>query len=138
MTDTQENKMDYFYQRHQKETLSHTFARSRLLVIFSTMIFTLSVYPVLRMLGAQIHVFVSGGYMSGQHSVLLINCPTEQAAKDIGRHIMEKRMAACVNVLPRTSTIAMHPYEIPEIISFPIEDGSMSYFKWMDDAVPEV
>ncbi|KAK1787601.1 hypothetical protein P4O66_016103 [Electrophorus voltai] len=206
--------MDYFYQRHQKETLSHTFARSRLLVIFSTMIFTLSVYPVLRMLGAQIHVFVSGGYMSGHHSVLLINCPTEQAAKDIGRvlvctitldhsrvvldlslvlnpcsiaisskeccadakippipkHIMEKRMAACVNVLPRTSTMyywkgeiqdaseilllvrtrtsviqkltdyvkAMHPYEIPEIISFPIEDGSMSYFKWMDDAVPEV
>ncbi|XP_076867322.1 protein CutA homolog isoform X2 [Brachyhypopomus gauderio] len=87
-----------------------------------------------------------------------------------GGHIMEKRMAACVNILPRTSTMyywkgeiqdtseilllvrtrtsviqkltdyvkTIHPYDIPEILSFPVEGGSLSYLKWMDEAVPEV
>ncbi|XP_076867321.1 protein CutA homolog isoform X1 [Brachyhypopomus gauderio] len=170
MTDSQGNEMDWFYQRYQKDKMSHSFARSRLLIIFSTMLITLTLFPVLRMLGTEIYVFVSGDYMSGHHSVLLINCPTEQTAKDISRHIMEKRMAACVNILPRTSTMyywkgeiqdtseilllvrtrtsviqkltdyvkTIHPYDIPEILSFPVEGGSLSYLKWMDEAVPEV
>ncbi|KAL6463496.1 hypothetical protein MHYP_G00278870 [Metynnis hypsauchen] len=165
MTVTQENKMDWLYQRCNKDTMS----KSRFLLICGTMMLTITLYPMLRMLGVQLHAALSGSYVAGHHSILLMNCPTEQVAKDIGRHIMEKRMAACVNILPHTSTMyywkgeirdaseilllvrtrtsliqrltefitAMHPYEIPEIISFPIEDGSLSYFKWMDVAVPE-
>ncbi|XP_072530196.1 protein CutA homolog [Salminus brasiliensis] len=167
---TEGDKPDWVYQRCHKDTMSKSFSKSRLWLIFGTMMMTATLYPMLRMLGVQLYSALSGSYMPGHHSILLINCPTEQTAKDIGRHIMEKRMAACVNILPRTSTmyywkgqiqdasevlllvrtrtsliqrltenvIAVHPYEIPEILSFPIEDGSMSYLKWMDDAVPDV
>ncbi|XP_007258163.3 protein CutA homolog [Astyanax mexicanus] len=167
---TEDNKLDWSSQRCQSDTMSKSLSKSRLMLILGTMVLTATLYPVLRMLGIQIYAALSGTYVAGHHSMLLINCPTEQTAKDIGRHIMEKRMAACVNILPRTSTmyywkgqiqdaseilllvrtrtsliqklteyvIALHPYEIPEIISFPIEDGSMSYLKWMDDAIPDV
>ncbi|XP_070990610.1 protein CutA homolog isoform X2 [Oncorhynchus clarkii lewisi] len=85
------------------------------------------------------------------------------------RALMERRMAACINILPRTSTMyywkgevqdateilmfvktrtskiqrvtdfvkSVHPYETPEVLSFPVEDGSLPYMKWMDEAVPD-
>ncbi|KAI4897619.1 hypothetical protein NFI96_030291 [Prochilodus magdalenae] len=168
MTVVQEKNMGGMYQRCHKDTMS----KSRLSLILGTVALTIMLYPVLKMLGLQLCAALSGSYVAGHHSILLINCPTEQTAKDIGSvlHIMEKRMAACLNILPRTSTmyywkgeirdtseilllvrtrtsliqaltefvIAMHPYEIPEIISFPIEDGSLSYLRWMDVAVPEI
>ncbi|KAF5909092.1 protein CutA, partial [Clarias magur] len=70
-----------------------------------TMILTMMLYPVMSMLAIQMYTALSGGYLPGHHSVLIINCPTEQTAKDIGRYIMEKKMAASVNILPRTSTM---------------------------------
>uniref|UniRef100_A0A671LSH2 Zgc:63972 n=1 Tax=Sinocyclocheilus anshuiensis TaxID=1608454 RepID=A0A671LSH2_9TELE len=129
-----------------------------------------ALYPVLKTLCVQIHSAVTGSYVAGYHSVLLVNCPTEQTARDIGRSIMEKRLAACVNIFPRTTTMyywkgeirdtseillvlfkyiiltgtymcslrAVHPYDIPEIISFPIDDGSQHYLKWMEDAVTDI
>uniref|UniRef100_A0A673HR56 Zgc:63972 n=1 Tax=Sinocyclocheilus rhinocerous TaxID=307959 RepID=A0A673HR56_9TELE len=120
------------------------------------MFFVLS--PYLCTLCVQIHSAVTGSYVAGYHSVLLVNCPTEQTARDIGRSIMEKRLAACVNIFPRTTTMyywkgeirdtseilfpiqikSVHPYDIPEIISFPIDDGSQHYLKWMEDAVTDI
>lgn len=47
---------------------------------------TMLLYPVMSMLAVQIYAALSGSYMAGHHSVLLINCPTEQTAKDIGRY----------------------------------------------------
>ena len=29
--------------------------------------------------------------------------------------------------------IALHPYELPEIIAIPIENGSDGYLKWISD-----
>ncbi|KAK2816459.1 hypothetical protein Q7C36_022730 [Tachysurus vachellii] len=145
-------------------------SRARLVSIFWTLILTMMLYPVMSMLVVQIYTALSGSYLAGHHSILLINCPTEQTAKDIGRHIMQKRMAACVNILPPTFTMfywngeiqdaseilllvrtrtsmiqrltefvkSIHPYHTPEILSFPIQDGSDSYFKWIDHAVPDV
>uniref|UniRef100_A0A674EWN9 Zgc:63972 n=1 Tax=Salmo trutta TaxID=8032 RepID=A0A674EWN9_SALTR len=125
------------------------------------MVLTMSMYPMLRFLGGKLHSSFTGSYLPGHHSVLLINCPNEQAAKDIGRAIMERRMAACINILPRTSTMSqegssnanlgtcyimyvllllprsVHPYETPEVLSFPVEDGSLPYLKWVDEAVPD-
>ncbi|XP_017316266.1 protein CutA homolog isoform X3 [Ictalurus punctatus] len=192
--------MDWFCPRCRTDQMSRSMTRTQLLVIFWTLILTMMLYPMLSMLAVQMYTALSSSYVAGHHSVLLINCPTEQTAKDIGRHIMEKRMAACVNILPRTSTIteaaqtkffygtnqhraqtietilptfcirfywkgeiqdaseilllvrtrtsmiqqltdfvnAIHPYQTPEILSFPIQDGSHSYLKWIDDAVPDV
>lgn len=126
-------------------------------------------YPMLRSLGVHLHAALTGSYVPGHHSILLINCPNEQAAKDIGRAIMERRLAASINILPRTSTMyywkgdiqdaseilmlvmtrssnvqsltdyvrSVHPYEIPEILSFPVEGGSPAYLKWMNEAMPD-
>lgn len=51
-----------------------------------TLVVNLALYPVLRTLGFQIHSAITGSYVPGYHSVLLINCPTEQIARDIGRY----------------------------------------------------
>lgn len=166
----QGNKTASLYQRHPKDIMSSAFSRSGFVVICVTLVLNLALYPTLRMVSIQIHSAITGSYVAGYHSVLLINCPTEQIARDIGRGIMEKRLAACVNIFPRTTTMyywkgeyqdaseilllvrtrtsliqrlnaylrAVHPYDLPEIISFPIEDGSLHYLKWIEDAVTDI
>ncbi|XP_056147034.1 protein CutA homolog isoform X2 [Lampris incognitus] len=143
--------MEGLYQRCYKETLFYSALRS---VFF---------------ISCLLHSVFMGGYVPGHHSVLLINSPNEQAAKDIGRAIMERRMAASINILPKTSTMyywkgeiqdateilmlvktktsriqnvidyvrSVHPYENPEVLCFPVEGGSLSYMKWMDEAIPD-
>ncbi|XP_039515207.1 protein CutA homolog [Pimephales promelas] len=165
----QETKPDCFFQRNSKG-MSSAVTRSGFVVFCVILVLTLALYPVLKTLGVHIHSAITGGFVAGYHSVLLLNCPTEQTARDIGRSIMEKRLAACVNIFPRTTTMyywkgdirdateilllvrtrtslvqrlvaylkAVHPYDIPEIISFPIDDGSQHYLKWMDDAVTDI
>lgn len=130
---------------------------------------TILICPVLRTLGTQLHAAITGTYISGHHSVILINSPNEEAAKDISRAIMERRLAACVNIFPKSYTMyywkgeiqdateilliaktrtskiqrltdfvkSVHPYDVPEVLSFPVEDGSLSYMKWIDEAVPD-
>ncbi|KAL0965258.1 hypothetical protein UPYG_G00278930 [Umbra pygmaea] len=159
--------MDWGYKRIHKEPLAQTLCRS-VLFVFSVGLFSMFVFPMLHYLGAQLHSALTGTYVPGHHSVLLINCPNEQVAKDIGRAIMDRRMAASVNVLPKASTMyywkgeihesteilmlvktrtskiqrltdyvkSIHPYDIPEVLSFPVEDGILSFMKWMDEAVP--
>uniref|UniRef100_A0A8C2ZAG7 Zgc:63972 n=1 Tax=Cyclopterus lumpus TaxID=8103 RepID=A0A8C2ZAG7_CYCLU len=133
------------------------------------LVLSVSMYPGLRSIGVRLHSALTGSFVPGHHSVLLINSPNEQAAKDIGRAIMERRLAASINILSRTSTMyywkgevqdasevlmlvktktsriqqlveyvrSVHPYSNPEVLSFPVEDGSRAYMEWMDEAVPD-
>ncbi len=32
---------------------------------------------------------------------------------------------------------SVHPYANPEVLSFPVEDGSLAYMQWMDEAIPD-
>uniref|UniRef100_A0A668AS52 Zgc:63972 n=1 Tax=Myripristis murdjan TaxID=586833 RepID=A0A668AS52_9TELE len=156
MTFVDSNRMEWLCQRCHKETLFHSVLRSLLVL-------SVSMYPGLWSIGVQLHSALTGSYVPGHHSVLLINSPNEQAAKDIGRAIMERRMAASINILPRTSTMyywkgevqdateilmvkrvnvcvpcrSIHPYANPEVLSFPVEGGSLAYMKWMDEAIPD-
>lgn len=34
-----------------------------------------------------------------------------------------------------TLSRSIHPYENPEVLSFRVEDGSLPYMKWMDEAI---
>ncbi|XP_056314031.1 protein CutA homolog isoform X2 [Danio aesculapii] len=151
----QDNKPDYFYQRYRKDIMSSAVPRSGFVVFCVLLVVTLALYPVLRTLGVQIYSAFTGKYVSGYHSLLLVNCPTEQTARDIGRIIMEKRYywkgeirdATEILLLVRTKTslvqrlmtyiIAIHPYDIPEIITFSIDDGSQHYLKWIAEAVTD-
>ncbi|RXN09568.1 hypothetical protein ROHU_010986 [Labeo rohita] len=58
-------------------------------------VLTCALYPVLKTLCVHIHSAVTGSYVAGYHSVLLVNCPTEQTAKDIGREI-KRRKRCCM------------------------------------------
>ncbi|XP_067264142.1 protein CutA homolog isoform X3 [Chanodichthys erythropterus] len=161
----QENKPDCLYQRNPKDIMSSAVPRTGFvvfcvikmnkiqlewIVLNKFLVLTLALYPVLKTLGVQIHSAITGSYVAGYHSVLLVNCPTEQTARDIGRYYWkgEIRDASEILLLVRTRTSvvqklvayikAVHPYDIPEIISFPIDDGSQHYMKWMEDAVTDI
>ncbi len=99
--------------------------------------------------------------------VVLSTCETEEQARAIARGLVEKRLAACVNILAGAQSIyrwkgeveeaaellliiksrrdlfpalrlelaRLHSYEVPEIVAFPIVDGSEEYLSWLDHAV---
>ncbi|KAM9595837.1 protein CutA isoform 2-T3 [Morphnus guianensis] len=71
-------------------------------------------YPVLRSLALQLHSAVTGSYVSGTHSIAFINCLNEQIAKDIARAIMDKKLAAYVNILPKSSALYFWKGELEE------------------------
>ncbi len=33
----------------------------------------------------------------------------------------------------RKAVLEVHPYEVPEILAFPVLDGSESYLRWLDE-----
>ncbi|XP_033952255.1 protein CutA homolog isoform X2 [Pseudochaenichthys georgianus] len=71
-------------------------------------------FPGLWSIGVQLHSAFTGSYAPGHHSLLLINSPNELAARDIGRAIMERRLAASINILARTSTMYYWKGEIQD------------------------
>ncbi|XP_063791592.1 protein CutA homolog isoform X4 [Pseudophryne corroboree] len=123
-------------------------------------------YPVLRGIFWQIHSAVTGSYISGDHSLAFINCPNEQLAKEIGRGILEKKLAASVNIMPKSSSLyiwkgeieessevvktrtakiydlsgyirLVHPFETPDLVTVPIDQGNSDYFKWIEEVLLE-
>ncbi|XP_065067778.1 protein CutA homolog [Rhopilema esculentum] len=42
---------------------------------------------------------------ANDHSVAFVTCPNEDVAKKIARGLVEKKLAACVNVIPRVTSI---------------------------------
>ncbi|XP_062844848.1 protein CutA homolog isoform X3 [Trichomycterus rosablanca] len=71
-------------------------------------------YPVILPLTLRAYSSLTGSYLAGHHSLMLINCPSERTAKDIGRYIMEKRMAARVNISPLIYTMFYWKEEIQD------------------------
>jgi periplasmic divalent cation tolerance protein len=101
--------------------------------------------------------------MSG-HLVALSTVANAQDAERIARSLVERGLAACVNVVPglvsvyrwqgqvereselllviktraerfealREALVALHPYEVPELIALPIQAGHAPYLAWLD------
>ncbi|XP_053328601.1 protein CutA isoform X2 [Spea bombifrons] len=123
----------------------------------------------LRIVGLRFFSMASDAYATGSLSASYVTCPNDKVAKDIARGLVERKLAACVNVIPqitsiyewkgkieedseillmiktRTSKVAalteyvrsVHPYEVCEVISLPIEQGNPPYLKWLAETVPE-
>ncbi|KAG8518834.1 Protein CutA, partial [Galemys pyrenaicus] len=126
-------------------------------------------YPVLRTLSLQLHSAVTGTYVSGTFSIVFVNCPNEQIARDLTRAILDKKLATSVNILPKASSLylwngeieeateillliktktsrvhmlssyirAVHPFEIPEVFSIPMDRGDVHYLKWLEEGMRE-
>ncbi|XP_034094887.1 protein CutA homolog isoform X1 [Gymnodraco acuticeps] len=169
MTCVATSRMEWLFQRCHKEAVFFSGFRSVLLMSCLLLVLSVSMYPGLWSIGVQLHSAFTGSYAPGHHSLLLINSPNELAARDIGRAIMERQLAASINILARTSTMyywkgeiqdasevlmlvktktsriqqvmdfvrSVHPYANPEVLSFLVEDGSLAYMKWMDEAIPD-
>ncbi|XP_032162586.1 protein CutA homolog isoform X5 [Mustela erminea] len=71
-------------------------------------------YPMLRTLSLQLRSAVAGSYVSGTYSIVFVNCPNEQIARDIARASLDKKLAASVNILPKASSLYFWNGEIEE------------------------
>ena len=97
--------------------------------------------------------------------VILSTAANSEEAKKIARHLVRERLAACINIVPKITSIyewkgeivedsevlliikaadfakveeaikQLHSYEVPEIISFEIDKGSRDYLEWMRDVL---
>jgi len=104
------------------------------------------------------------------YSVVYVTVPTMDVGKKIAKSVVEKKLAACVNLIPnltsiyewkgtvqedsevmliiktkteaidslKTEVLSIHPYEVAEFISLPIEQGSEPYMKWIEGQVKNV
>ncbi|KAM9491766.1 protein CutA homolog isoform 1-T1 [Salvelinus alpinus] len=60
---------------------------------------------LLRTVGLRAFSMASETYISGTHSAAFVTCPNEQVAKDLARGIVEKKLAACVNIVPKITSV---------------------------------
>uniref|UniRef100_A0A4W5KBF8 CutA divalent cation tolerance homolog n=1 Tax=Hucho hucho TaxID=62062 RepID=A0A4W5KBF8_9TELE len=58
-----------------------------------------------RTVGLRAFSMASETYMSGTHSAAFVTCPNELVAKDLARGIIEKKLAACVNIVPKITSV---------------------------------
>jgi len=101
------------------------------------------------------------------HTLVLSTAGSQEDARRIAHALVEKRLAACVNIVPQIESIyrwqgnveqareylllikttatafaavrdaiqQLHSYELPECICLTMEDGSVSYLKWITESV---
>ncbi|XP_004549884.1 protein CutA homolog isoform X2 [Maylandia zebra] len=139
--------MEWLFQRCYKEVVLSF--RSVLLVSCLFLILLACLFPGLWSIGVQLHSVCTGSYVPGHYSVLVINTPNEQTAKDVGRFYWKGEIQDANEILmlvkTKTSRIqkvvdyvrSIHPYGNPEVLSLAVDDGSLAYMKWMDEAIPD-
>ncbi len=77
--------------------------------------------------------------------VLLSTCPDAVTAERIARELVGASLVACVNVVPglpradrlseaRERLVALHPYDVPEVVALPVVDGHHPYLQWVADS----
>ncbi|KAF6327603.1 hypothetical protein mRhiFer1_008304 [Rhinolophus ferrumequinum] len=98
----------------------------RLSVLTCLLLLTVSLltYPMLRTLSLQLHSAVTGSYVSGTYSIVFVNCPNEHIARDIARTILDKKLAASVNILPKASSLYFWNGEIEEATEITLVSAS--------------
>jgi periplasmic divalent cation tolerance protein len=100
-----------------------------------------------------------------KYAIVITTTDKKSTATKIARALVSKRLAACVQAHPITSTFTwkgrlttgkewllliksrasdyksiekeikrVHNYELPELISIPIQNGSRAYLGWIDKA----
>jgi periplasmic divalent cation tolerance protein len=86
-----------------------------------------------------------------EHIVVFITAPGEEEAAKISHALVEARLAGCANIVKGIRSIyrwqgkvedegevlkkvkELHPYTVPEVIAFPIIEGSADYLNWLGE-----
>jgi periplasmic divalent cation tolerance protein len=99
-------------------------------------------------------------------TIVVSTCGSRKEAERIARDVVERRLAACVNIMPviscyrwkgrirvdreyllmaktrsevfarlRRRILALHTYELPEILSLKVLGGHKQYLEWIDEEV---
>ncbi|XP_074167393.1 protein CutA [Sminthopsis crassicaudata] len=138
----------------------------------------LSTHPYLRLLpralsmatgSSEASVPTGSDYIAGSVSVVFVTCPNDKIAKNIARSVVEKRLAACVNLVPQITSVyewkgkieedsevmmmmktqtalapsltefirTVHPYEVVEVITLPVQQGNLPYLHWVKDSTTQ-
>ncbi len=104
------------------------------------------------------------------YQLIMTTCPDQKTAEALATLLVEKKLAACINILPEMTSIytwkgrieigrehlllvktrgdryqeiadcihSNHPYELPEIIAVPIDQGLPEYLQWIDSCLSDV
>ena len=96
--------------------------------------------------------------------IVLCTCPDQESAGRIATHLVENRLAACVNISAQVKSVyrwqgeietadecmlfikttassydelemavlSIHPYELPEVLAVPVENGLQNYLGWIN------
>lgn len=104
------------------------------------------------------------------YQLIMTTCPDQQTAEALATLLVEKKLAACINILSEMTSIytwkgrieigrehlllvktrgdryqeiadcihGNHPYELPEIIAVPIDQGLPEYLQWIDSCLSDV
>ncbi|KAL4647808.1 hypothetical protein GN956_G8170 [Arapaima gigas] len=83
------------------EGLTNSCIRPILVIV----LFSVLMVPLLRTVGLRAFSMASETYSSGTHSTAFVTCPNEQVAKDLARGMVEKKLAACVNIMPKIKSV---------------------------------
>ncbi|XP_020028202.1 protein CutA homolog isoform X3 [Castor canadensis] len=125
------------------------FPRPSVLICLLILTASFLTYPMLRTLSLRLHSAITGSYFSGAHSIVFVNCPNEQVARDIARYFWKGEIEEATEILllikTKTSKVLMlssyirlvHPFEIPEVFSLPMDQGDVHYFKWLEEGMEE-
>nr|XP_023969178.1 protein CutA isoform X2 [Chrysemys picta bellii] len=121
---------------------------------------------LLRTVYQRLFSMAAEAYTPGSLSAAFVTCPNEKVGKEIARMMVEKHLAACVNIMPQITSIyewkgkieedremiktrssripaltdfvrSVHPYEVAEVIALPIQQGNAPYLQWVGETVPE-
>lgn len=101
--------------------------------------------------------------MSAKYCMVFCTCPEMGTARTLAKQVIERRLGACVNILPAVESVyswegevqsdseslmlvktltetypalerflrETHPYELPEVIAVPLQQGSEAYLSWV-------
>ncbi|XP_051267705.1 protein CutA homolog isoform X3 [Dicentrarchus labrax] len=110
-------RMEWLFPRCHKEAVFYSVFRSVLLMLCLLLVLSVSMYPGLWSIGVQLHSALTGSYVPGHHSVLLINSPNEQAAKDIGRYYWKGEIQDASEILMLVKTKTSRIQQLIDCVS---------------------
>ncbi|XP_054897001.1 protein CutA homolog isoform X4 [Poeciliopsis prolifica] len=84
---------------------AETIERGSLKAVILTSLLSVFMFQLLRTVGLRAFSMASETYLSGTHSAAFVTCPNDTVAKDLAKGIVEKKLAACVNIVPAIKSI---------------------------------